>query len=349
MAPRPLPLVVLLTLLFLLPSLLQVSLARRSPSLPSLSHRVVSYPGLRAGSLQQFNLSRSEGLRTFYVYTFDSYSPATPAPVAWYFHGFGGGFQQGLQLNMTAAADRHGYLLVLPQGTPSTEGPGSIGWNGGRCCLFPPNGSTPVDDVGFTRDMVKLVSSSYTVDPRRLYAMGWSNGGYMSERLGCEAPDLFAGVAADASAVIIGDNNMTGLALCDRQFANRSLNYLHYSGLNDPTVPWTGGGSNREQLPSALLDFARWTRRGGCSAVMEQTVNEIQTPANLQQVTFSNLVWPQCRDGTEMELMTARNGVHSWWTHEQGGFNTTDYTLAFFTRTSRKQRERRERSSSAEE
>jgi poly(3-hydroxybutyrate) depolymerase len=60
----------------------------------------------------------------------------------------------------------------------------------------------------------------------------------MSERLGCEAADLFAGVAADASAVIIGETNFTGLALCDRHFGNRSLNYIHYSGLDDPIVPW---------------------------------------------------------------------------------------------------------------
>jgi polyhydroxybutyrate depolymerase len=200
-----------------------------------------------------------------------------------------------------------------------------------------PNGSSSVDDVGFTRQMVKMVSSVFTVDPQRIYSMGWSNGGYMSERLGCEAADILAGVAADASAVIIGDTNITGLALCDRLFGNHSLNYIHYTGLIDSTVAWTGGGSNHELLPSALLNFARWTRRGGCGAELEQTLNEIQTPDNLQSTTFSNLVWTECRAGTQMEWVTARNGVHAWWTMDHGGFSTTDYTLEFFTRTYHKQ------------
>jgi hypothetical protein len=73
--------------------------------------------------------------------------------------------------------------------------------------------------------------------------------------------------------------------------------------------------------------------------MMAQTYNQIQTAENLHVVTFSNIVWTECRHGTEMELMTVRLGVHSWWTHEQGGFNTTDYTLAFFTRTYHKQQQ----------
>ena len=175
----------------------------------------------------------------------------------------------------------------------------------------------------------------------------------MSERLGCEAADILAGVAADASAVIIGETNMTGLALCDSLFGNHSLDYIHYSGLADATVAWTGGGSNHELLPSALLDFARWTRRGGCGADLEQTLNQIQTPDNLKLTTFSNLIWTECRGGTQMELVTARNGVHAWWTLDEGGFSTTDYTLEFFTRTYHRRMERQRKqgggSSSARE
>ena len=35
--------------------------------------------------------------------------------------------------------------------------------------------------------------------------------------------------------------------------------------------------------------------------------------------------------------MTVRNGVHAWWTTQQGNFETMAYVLAFFTRTYRKQ------------
>jgi len=35
--------------------------------------------------------------------------------------------------------------------------------------------------------------------------------------------------------------------------------------------------------------------------------------------------------------MTVRNGVHAWWTWQQGGFETMKYVLEFFTRTWEKQ------------
>jgi poly(3-hydroxybutyrate) depolymerase len=169
----------------------------------SVPHHIPDASSVQAGSLHYFNLTRPEGVREFYVYLFTGYTSGIAAPVAIYYHGFGGGYVQGLQLNMTEAADRHGYILVFPQGTPSTEGQ-AIGWNGGRCCvgcndrhdnrLMTPlsqtqltcartvclsmfaqqlfaNGTTPVDDVMFTRLMLKMITSVFSVDAQRVYAM----------------------------------------------------------------------------------------------------------------------------------------------------------------------------------
>jgi polyhydroxybutyrate depolymerase len=38
--------------------------------------------------------------------------------------------------------------------------------------------------------MVAYVSERVCVDPARVFAGGYSNGGYMTYRLGCEASDL---------------------------------------------------------------------------------------------------------------------------------------------------------------
>lgn len=88
------------------------------------------------------------------------------------------------------------------------------------------------------------------------------------------------------------------------------------------TGTFTPNGTNL--TPSTLRDIARWTRRLDCDATSDETYND---------GTFSNLVWPSCRDGRVVELMSVRNGVHAWWTIEQGGFPTMAYVLAFFTRT----------------
>ena len=148
----------------------------------------------------------------------------------------------------------------------------------------------------------------------------------MSERLGCEASDLFAGVAADASAVGLLPGGEAGLALCDKSFGSGRVNYLHYHGTGDSVVPWTGSTSN--PYPGTLEDTARWVRRQGCDATLNATYND---------GTFSNLQWPNCRDGRVVELMTVKNGQHWWWTQDHDGFDTAAYSLNFFTRTWRQQ------------
>ncbi len=297
--------------------------------------QVNSVSALQPGQLNYFNLSRPEGTREFWLYVPSNYfTLSAPAayPLALYFHGYGigpplqNGYHQGIYLNFTADAEKAGYLIAFPNGTPSQQG--YLSWNAGRCCKSFNSSMVYVDDVAFTRAMVKTIEANARVDPTRRYAMGWSNGGMMTERLACEAPELWAGIAADASGVVLGDTVEEGHAMCDASFNGSSLNYFYLKGTADPTLPWTGTAvGNPNGWPSALDDIARWSQRLGCSSLVKSTYNDGE---------FSNLVWPQCRNGTQIEFMTVRNGVHQWWTlYNDPGFRfeTTKYVLAFFDRT----------------
>lgn len=290
------------------------------------------FNALQPGQLNYFNLTRPEGTREFYLYVPTTYSSSVAFPLALYFHGYGtgpplqNGYHQGIYLNMTDDAEKAGWLIAFPNGTPSAQG--FLSWNAGRCCKSFNSTMVQVDDVAFTRAMVAMIDKNANVDPTRRYALGWSNGGMMTERLACEASELFAGVAADASAVVLGPDVETGHAMCDAAFSNGSLDYFYLKDTADPTLPWTGTGvGNPSGWPSALDDVARWSQRMGCSSLVRETYND---------GTFSNLVWPRCRNGTQIEFMTVRNGVHQWWTrYNQPGFvfETTAYVLSFFTRS----------------
>ena len=147
----------------------------------------------------------------------------------------------------------------------------------------------------------------------------------MVERLGCEAHDLFAGVAADASAVVLGNGFEDGLARCDAAFNNSSIDYIHFHGTADTAVPWIGGSPTRIRLPSALEDISRWVTRNGCDNVQMETFNDGKN--------FTNLLWPNCRDGTTVEFMTVWYAPHFWWSKANSGFSAMDYIMKSFTKS----------------
>ncbi|GAB4588112.1 CE1 family esterase [Nocardia sp. IFM 10818] len=47
-------------------------------------------------------------------------------------------------------------------------------------------------DVTYLRDVVSDIRSTWCVDPRRVFIDGFSSGAIMSQRMACDAPDLFA-------------------------------------------------------------------------------------------------------------------------------------------------------------
>ena len=122
-----------------------------------------------------YAFSRPEGQRFYYLYVPSKYVPNQPLPLAIYFHGYTANWTQGVQLDQTIDAEANNFLLAFPGGTPSAEAGHPLGWNGGTCCLF--NTTIPIDDVAFTRIMVKMITSTVSVIPDRIYATGWSNVG----------------------------------------------------------------------------------------------------------------------------------------------------------------------------
>lgn len=62
----------------------------------------------------------------------------------------------------------------------------------GSCCGFA--AQQDLDDVEFVRTLVNKLAEELCIDGDRVYAMGFSNGGFLSHRLACEASDLVAAI-----------------------------------------------------------------------------------------------------------------------------------------------------------
>jgi len=62
------------------------------------------------------------------------------------------------------------------------------------------------DDIGFIEDLLDELEANYRVDSSRVYVTGFSNGAFMTQRLGCELSDRLAAIAPISGQPLLGFN-----------------------------------------------------------------------------------------------------------------------------------------------
>ncbi len=184
-------------------------------------------PGTRTVALVHGGLTRS-----YILHVPPSYRSATASALVIDMHGFGStaGTQQSVS-GFNAHSDTANYIVAFPQGT-------STSWNAGGCCGT--GQSSNVDDVGFIRAVVRDIASRANIDLRRVYATGISNGGMMSNRLACQAADVFAAVGPVAGQLwLTGSANAPiDLSLCR---PSRPVSVFHINSRDDAVVLFSNG------------------------------------------------------------------------------------------------------------
>ena len=237
-----------------------------------------------SGSLQSGGLAR-----TYQLYTPPDLTTAATVPLVVVLHGgFGHGAGAERLYHWDAAARKHGFVVVYPDGIGRS-------WNAGICC-----GSAArrnVDDVGFLAALVQRLEDQNRVDPHRVYVTGMSNGAMMAYRMACEAPFPIAAIGPVAGTL--------GVA-CDRA---RPTSVLHIHGSADRNVPFGGGvgigfdRSPRLAVPEAL---ARWRDLDHCATAVTTTAGTVATQL------------AQCAGGRVVELITVAGAGHQWPSGDRG-------------------------------
>ena len=182
--------------------------------------------GLRVGALEPLvatcppltlplGRSRQElGARSYHIFVPASYRADVPAPRVVYAHGWTdscGAFTTTCGAPLCGWHDEssaRGFIFVSLCGELL-----DASFNAGTCC--PPASLLRVDDVGFARALVANVSAALLcIDAARVWAAGFSNGGMLSQRLLCEASDVFSAAASVAGVVALEPGDLGGLAAC---------------------------------------------------------------------------------------------------------------------------------------
>jgi polyhydroxybutyrate depolymerase len=243
--------------------------------------------------------------RSFYVHVPSGYDPKKPMPVVMAFHG-GMGHAGAIeaQSRMAAQADRSYFLAVYPEGTGAPIAPAiARSWNGGTCC--DPAKKNGADDVGFIGKMLDFLAKKYSIDPKRVYATGISNGAIMSYRLACDLSDRIAAIAPVA-----------GPQATETCSPSKPVSIIHFHGTGDPCSPFKGGkgggcaakamGFEAKPLfdtPSIPDIVKSWGERNGAPKEARQTFKK----GGVTCTTYG-----PGREGSEATLCAIEGTGHTW-------------------------------------
>lgn len=141
-------------------------------------------------------------------------------------------------------------------------------WNAGTpepqpqsCCGAASAGN--VDDVSYIRDVITHAKSVTPVDPDRVYLTGWSAGGMMAFKAGCQLADQVAAIVVVSGSLLVP--------------CPAGIDTLHIHGAGDTTVPQSGTGYEGTVFLSvwteplrmsrgALWSLLAWNCTTGCHA-----------------------------------------------------------------------------------
>ena len=178
--------------------------------------------------LQTKTFSHDNVNRNYLVYIPDSYDSEIDYPLMFLFHGFGGIASEFINTaDMRDLAESKNFIVVYPQGL-DLGGTGSH-WN---CSNPSADNKSDVDDIGFIENLIDQLIVDYPViDNKRIYAAGYSNGGFMSYYLGCNSKK-FAAIGSVAGTML--DDSYQS---CNASFPTAMIN-IH--GTDDFDVPYDG-------------------------------------------------------------------------------------------------------------
>ncbi len=178
--------------------------------------------------LQTKTFSHDNVNRNYLIYIPDSYDSEIDYPLMFLFHGFGGIASEFINTaDMRDLAESKNFIVVYPQGL-DLAGTGSH-WN---CSNPSADNKSDVDDIGFIENLIDQLLIDYPViDNKRIYAAGYSNGGFMSYYLGCNSKK-FAAIGSVAGTML--DDSYQS---CNANFPTAMIN-IH--GTDDFDVPYDG-------------------------------------------------------------------------------------------------------------
>lgn len=206
-------------------------------------------------------------------------------------HGrLGTGKQMMESTGFNEIADREKFIVVYPDGLDRS-------WADGR-------GETPSDknginDVKFIAKLIDQLADKYRIDTSKVFAMGHSNGGAMTNRLGFDLSGKLAGigsVGANVSAEMVKNFS-----------SEKHIPVIFINGTADEFIPFEGGkGKMTDYVYPPVMDiFNKWIIFNGCNETQTDTLDKVEDGTTAVFYSYSCGYAP-------VKMIKIINGGHSY-------------------------------------
>jgi polyhydroxybutyrate depolymerase len=262
-------------------------------------HRMPADPNMtpiRAAGDYRFSFVHDGLKREYLVHVPKNYRQGHATPMLLALHGGGGDADyqaDDSKYRLITKSEQAGFIAVFPDGYSRFASGILATWNAGGCCAGAVKNN--VDDVGFIREVIKRMERQASIDPKRVFATGMSNGAMMSWRLACELPEIRAIAPVEGT-----DNTST----CHPE---HPVPVIEFHAINDEMVNFNGGpGPNsftRTNFTSVPATQAKWVQ-------LDHAATE---PRRVLTVNGAHCdLHPAMSGGAPVELCVTDTGGHSW-------------------------------------
>ena len=249
---------------------------------------------VRAPGDYRFSFAHDGITREYLVHVPKSYRGA-PTPMLIALHGGGGDADNQANddnYKLISTSEQAGFIAVFPNGYSRFPSGMLATWNAGTCCGAAQK--SDVDDVGFIREVIRRMERQASIDPRRVFVTGMSNGAMMSWRLACEAPEIRAIAPVEGT-----DNTFT----CRPAHA---VPVIEFHATDDPNVPFNGGvgsGPSHTDFNSVPATQAKWVQIDRAASAATRVLTVPGAHCDLHAAKPG---------GAPVELCVTDTGGHSW-------------------------------------
>lgn len=207
-------------------------------------------------------------------------------------------------------ADTADIILVYPQGLDNPP-PLGTGWNSsaGMLGLYPSDG---INDVGFINAVTDSMQANYPIVKEQTYLFGFSNGGFMAQKIACEANERYAAIASIAGTL--------GNKIRDCH-PERKVPIIHFHGTFDINVSYFNPPMGKSV--SSLLKL--WSTNYNCSGKEVIDVPDIKPDG----YHIEHIVYQDCDE--RLEHFKVYNAFHVLLHKNSNDISYPEEMWRFFT------------------